>query len=484
MKKKLYHLSQVVGVSAVMVLAACASPTPPTLPPLSTLARTQPPVSVAHNTATFAPSATPVLPTASPPPIATATPSPLPTTPPTPKLLLEPQPISLGVDFGPWLFLGEVLTRDLPLVKDMGATWSRVWVSWSQIEPQPGAFDWTYYDLVMQHHVANGIKPLAVVFDPPAWAAAGERGCGPIKDQPAFENFMRQLTDHYGATVKAWEFINEPDSSRFLELYWPWIGCWGDHPEEYAAALDIFYRVVKQAEPTVPVLFGGMAYDAWFDYGFRRNFLDHTLKSGAGESFDLLNVHYYPINRPMFPTLAHKTNELQSIVTQNNLAPRRLWVTETSIVGIPFNKGLAQGDYITQQFTWGFCNSQVDNIFWYAVHQQGANPSTYRWLINRDYQPVYGYWTYQNYARKISGSRCEGRPPTAPEGVELYKFVTPERLIYVAWATEGSRSITIPADTNAVWTNMDGTLTRTLTTENGQVMFEVGPHAVFVETAP
>ena len=36
--------------------------------------------------------------------------------------------------------------RELDAVADTGATWLRVLIDWSRVEPMPGAFDWGYVD--------------------------------------------------------------------------------------------------------------------------------------------------------------------------------------------------------------------------------------------------------------------------------------------------------------------------------------------------
>ncbi len=395
-------------------------------------------------------------------------------------IIQKPEKITatLSVDFGPVFIKDhEVLTHDLPLAKEMGASWIRVWVSWAEIETAPGVYDWTTLDATIARLKEVELKPLPVIYYAPAWAA--EEGCGPLSDTMALESFLDALIGRYGADVEAWEFINEPDAREPFVPFGPVIGCWGLAPEKYAAQLGIFHEKVKELDPEAFVLFGGLAYDNW--EVFERSFFDKALKNGAGDFFDVLSLHYYPINPVEFPTMADKINELQETMTNNGVTAKRIWITETSM-WVNGDRGLeAQLDFIAEELTRGYC-AGADNMFWFAVRQEPFDPALHRWLISRDHQPDNGYYTFQNYAQKVEGASCLGSYENVPTGVEAYQFETTDGWLYILWSNTTPQMITIPtSSTEATLTDRDGNSSTIVPAQNGQVTFDVGTQAVFLE---
>jgi hypothetical protein len=149
--------------------------------------------------------------------------------------------------------------------------------------------------------------------------------------------------------------------------YGPVIGCWGPEPQLYTERLAFFHDRVKALDPTAQIAFGGIAYDNWVI--FDRDFFTHTLESGAGEYFDVLSLHFYPINPQDFPTIAHKINEIKAIMQRHGVSDKLIWMTETSMwTNGP--TGLAgQQNYIVQDLTRAFC-AGADKLFWFAVREE------------------------------------------------------------------------------------------------------------------
>lgn len=56
-----------------------------------------------------------------------------------------------------------------------------------------------------------------------------------------------------------------------------------------------------------------------------------TLESGAGNYFDVLNLHFYPINPQDFPTIADKINVIRAIMQRHGVYNKLIWITETSM---------------------------------------------------------------------------------------------------------------------------------------------------------
>ena len=393
-----------------------------------------------------------------------------------------PPQAKLGVDFGAMATITDVIDYDFPVAKEMGAQWMRVFLPWMGIETSPGQYDWDEYDPVFERLGELGFNAIVVIYGAPDWAA--EENCGPISDTLALENFLEALVPRYAEVVDAWEFINEPDG-RVPHVYGPMIGCWGLHPAEYARQLGIFYARVKTLDADALVFFGGLAYDCWQceePYNvFERGFFEQALQNGAGPYFDGVSLHYYPINPVDFPTMAHKVNEIRDTMTRNGVYGKKIWVTETGMwVNLNGSPDL-QRDFIVRELTRGF-GAGVDNIFWFdpREHALGKN-AVERWLISANHEPIYGYNTFQNLAEKLEGMHCDGAYGDVPEDIEAYKFLGPARSLYILWSNAITKTVSIPATTDAVLTNRDGDDSSVIPVQAGMVEFEVGAKPVFVE---
>ncbi|MBN1887785.1 MAG: hypothetical protein JW850_07330 [Thermoflexales bacterium] len=402
------------------------------------------------------------------------------------KSPLPPQ-VKLGVDFGRLVTHTDVISDDFPLARQMGATWNRVLFPWFIIEQTPGQYNWEPYDTIFARAAAVGLEPLPIVYGAPEWAA--EHNCGPISDTLAFENFLEAALTRYGPIVDAWEFTNEPDG-QYPHPWGPSAGCWGFHPEAYATQLGIFYTKVKALDPGALVVFGGLAYDNWVDGNVERNFFTETLRYGAGQFFDAANLHYYPINPIDFPTMAHKINEISEIMARHNVQGKQIWVTETGMwvndIGYePLNGSLTlQQDFIVQEIARGF-GAGADAILWFDPREFPTGPGrVQRWLISQEHEPINGYTTFQHLAGKIAGTHCTGRYQAVPSNVEAYEFVTAGRSLYILWSNTSTTTVTMPAQSDAVLTDRDGQNSQVIPVQDGQVSFELGPRAVFLELAP
>ena len=106
-----------------------------------------------------------------------------------------------------------------------------------------------------------------------------------------------------------------------------------------------------------------------------------------------------------------------------------------------------------------------------------------RWLISEEHEPVYGYGTFQHYANKLESLHCIGAYEAVPESIEAYKFLGPERTLYILWSNTSTQTVSIPSTADALLTNRDGDELRVLPVQAGMVEFEVGVKPVFVEIA-
>jgi len=397
---------------------------------------------------------------------------------------LPPLTAKFGIQLQPeirqYVSSTETVAADLAMAHEMGSRWNRVSVPWNEIETAPGVYDWQVMDAVITQTVAAGFEPLGMVWGAPEWAA--EQSCGPIRDIAAFENFLEALFTRYRTDVDAWEFTNEPDRRDAHPSWGPVVGCWGLEAEAYADQLGVFYRSARQFDPSALVVSGGLAYDGWENH--ERSFWENILAAGAGQYFDVANIHYYPINALDFPTMAHKVDEIRATMKRYGVDHKPIWVTETGmwtndIIGGDAEK---QRDFIVKEQTRGFA-AGVDNIFWFDPRVRIV-PSNFveRFLFTEDHEPLTGYATYQFYANKVSGMiPVQGSVSGLPTDIEAYRFYKGSSELFIVWSNTVTQTLTFTSDIDALVSDRDGTATTTVVSQNGEVMFEVGPLPRYVE---
>ena len=180
--------------------------------------------------------------------------------------------------------------------------------------------------------------------------------------------------------------------------------------------------------------------------------------------------------------MAHKVNEIRDTMSRNGVYWKKIWITETG-QWVNFGRSVElQRDFIARELTRGF-GAGVDNIFWFDPREHSIwwEGTAERWLISVNHEPINGYSTFQHLAKKLEGMHCLGDYEDVPEEIEAYKFVGPERSLYILWSNAITTTVRIPSTADAVLTNRDGDESVVVPLEMGMVEFEVGVKPVFVE---
>lgn len=191
--------------------------------------------------------------------------------------------IARGVSYG---LFGPADAFALPCRK-LGAGLVRLYIYWSQVQPEPGQWDWTAVDAFLGQ-VAATQEVWVTVCSSSSWATTEPTDflpSSPAKDEEAFYLFVSTLVSHCAGRVQYWQCNNEPSNLGLL---------WAGSAADYVAQLAIFHRAVRGAEPTAAVVLGGCGYDVLSAAPGDppREFFDHVL-ANSGELFDLFAVHLY-----------------------------------------------------------------------------------------------------------------------------------------------------------------------------------------------
>lgn len=174
-----------------------------------------------------------------------------------------------------------------PAALALNAGLVRAYVYWGQVEPEPGRYDWTVVDRLLDE-VAGGGRLWVTVCSSSAWATRTETAflpASPPLDPAAYARFVSQLVRRCAAYVDYWQCENEPSNAGLL-----WSGTAG----EYAELLEVFAGSVRAEPGAGHVVLGGIGYDVLSsepDSDTWRFF--ERVCATAGASFDLVDVHLY-----------------------------------------------------------------------------------------------------------------------------------------------------------------------------------------------
>ena len=78
----------------------------------------------------------------------------------------------LGVNVSLEQYDEEQLDRALAMVQDGGFRWGRQRFPWAEIEPQPGEYDWSRWDHLVETALEHELSLIAVLETSPQWARA------------------------------------------------------------------------------------------------------------------------------------------------------------------------------------------------------------------------------------------------------------------------------------------------------------------------
>ncbi len=162
------------------------------------------------------------------------------------------------------------------LVSQANASWVRLELNWSLVEPVEGQRVWASVATLEEQLInafQNQLEVILIVRGTPPWAQAIPGStCGPIQPgkYEAFARFMNDLVARYHTSpfmVKYWEIWNEPDIDPNNVPADSGFGCWGNPQDPnfggaaYGQLLRTIRPQVRAADPDAQILIGGLLLD-------------------------------------------------------------------------------------------------------------------------------------------------------------------------------------------------------------------------------
>ncbi len=414
--------------------------------------------------------------------------------------------------------------------RDLNVSWVRLnSISWREVQPTANLsvedWNWAALQAFEQEALAAqelGLTAMVVVDDNPEWARMGDLPCNALEGAAFgdYGRFVAELVRRYSVppyNVRYWELGNEPDVDPRLVSPDSPFGCWGDindpyyGGEHYGNMLKTAYPVIKQANPDVQVVMGGLLLDTpettQSAKGFPERFLTGVLRTGAGDSFDVLAFHSHSIYRGSRTYDADrddfrwrerngmvrgKAQFVRDVMQQYGIS-KPLMLNETALLyngiytnGDPIDPTFmqAQADHIVKLYARG-TSADLLAICWYTLEGPGWRVSA---LLDGQQQPRPVYNVMQLLRQLTDGAYAVDEVTAeygAAEEVEAYRFLGAngggQRSLDTVWAVNGDGGeVALSAGSVAAAYTRDGEPLAPTRTEGDTVVYAVSFEPIFI----
>jgi hypothetical protein len=278
------------------------------------------------------------------PTTSTPVPSPSPTPSTAPPVVSGSLVVGLNADASGWG--GASTGPRLDLVTSVtGARWLRETFDWALIEPEPGVFDFSYYDHFMLLAAERGLHILPLFYDTPSWAGAAYNAIP--SDPSAFAQFVAAVVARYGtggsfwaenpglsgSAVRTWEVWNEPYLSS---------GDDGDYdPGAYARLVKAAAIAGRAVDPNAQFLLAAEMQSAQDSSGNWQWWVDALYQAipDLNSYFDGVAMHDYGNDtttlNPILPGQPYgnyghilRIEDLRQQFVDHDAADKPFWITE------------------------------------------------------------------------------------------------------------------------------------------------------------
>ncbi|MEV6703755.1 hypothetical protein AB0M68_42725, partial [Streptomyces sp. NPDC051453] len=171
----------------------------------------------------------------------------------------------------------------VPQIRALGGSLVRVYVYWGQVEPEPGRYDWTVVDAILDQ-LDPADEAWVTVCSSSPWATRNPSAflpSSPARDAAQYARFVSHLVTHCRGRIDYWQCNNEPSNTGLL---------WDGTAREYVEQLTAFTRAVRDADTGARIVLGGCGYDVLSSPpgSEERAFFDHVVEHGR-DAFDLFS---------------------------------------------------------------------------------------------------------------------------------------------------------------------------------------------------
>lgn len=204
----------------------------------------------------------------------------------------------------------QLMPKNLQIMYKGGIRWARADYSWSGIERPQGKWNFKNFDHLIDEAEKNGLTILPILDYSVPWATPS------WKHPEAWLEYVKKTVTRYKDRIRYWEVWNEENLRGF----------WADdpNPANYALLLKRTYKAIKEIDPDLKVVYGGLA-------GVPVDFFEESVKAGAGNAFDVMNIHPYRgglISIPLVKKFRSDIDAFNKVMDKYNIPRKPIWITE------------------------------------------------------------------------------------------------------------------------------------------------------------
>jgi len=257
--------------------------------------------------------------------------------------------------------------RLFPLLHEAGVTMVRSFPEWSNFQPEPGKWDFSAGDGLVQSARKNQIEIVGLFCYLAPWASSAAPGADhgnrtrtfPIKDMQYWRDYVEGVVTRYRNDIGYWEVYNEFNSPAFAR---------SATVKDYVGMVTSAYDVAKKANPQCRIGIGCADVDI--------SFLEQVITQGAAGHFDFVNVHPYSLMSAVMsgrePVFLQMASNLRKMLAKTKQRPDiALWVSEIGVASTDKPESESrQAEAIVKAYV--LCLAQgIDRVFWF----EGRGPS-------------------------------------------------------------------------------------------------------------
>lgn len=326
-----------------------------------------------------------------------------------------------------WLIPKEHFAEGAELLRRCGISWVRERLTWGEVEPARGKFQWGRYDAVADADVKRGLNVYQIFHSSPAWSrkdGATNRFPDDLRD---VYRFAMVASRHYKGRVKAWEVWNEAD----IEGFTPETGA------DYAAFLKAAYLGFHAGDPAIKVTQVSFAMPTGA-------FADALYRNDTPSYFDIFNYHIYA-------NVADYSGRAQvhfNALDRYHAPKAPVWLTEAGIALHAVNGTLTdddrrrQAEFLPKSFATSLACG-TDRHFFFVFPHYLENGVEFG-LMDSEMLPYPGYSALAATVSLLGEARYLGTVPLGQPAIHALAFDNGNGTTVVAWREGTPGSVAVP----------------------------------------
>ncbi len=321
------------------------------------------------------------------------------------------------------------------VLDSLGVHWFRSSLSWKDVEPAPGEWDYQGVEEFLAAAEEQNKKVLALLTYDTPWLYKEEERTRHIRPEEVsfYLEYVKNLALRYRDSIDGFEIWNEPNFRRF----------WKGTDQEFFYLTRETVKILKETAPEIPVAVGALSYHP---VTRGRAFLKGMIEYGAVDLADAISLHPYGAS---IDASARRVRKAEELLLSYGLK-KEIWITEMGYptTGLYFHRvNLEDHGEITAKSLVMMAASGADLITWYHTFDKYTpdekpvyTPSEASFgLLYPDYSPKPGGYAFQVLGNRLHGSRYV---PEALEykgirtgGIRAYAFLKENELTLILWST-------------------------------------------------